>query len=74
MNPPARADSGHMSRAPRLVLAWVSVGLPDHAAASSAGITLGVANDSTTNITARAFDQAGNMSACSNSISYTELP
>jgi hypothetical protein len=72
MNPPARADSGHMSRAlPRLVLAWVSVGLPDHAAASSAGITLGLANDSTTNITARAFDQAGNKSACSN---YTELP
>jgi hypothetical protein len=33
-----------------------------------------VANGSTTNISARAFDAAGNKSPCSNSIAYTELP
>jgi glucose/arabinose dehydrogenase len=41
---------------------------------TGAGITLRVANGATTNISARALDQAGNKSACSNSIAYTELP
>ena len=39
---------------------------------TGAGITVNVANNSTTNLSARAFDAAGNQSACSNSISYIE--
>jgi hypothetical protein len=38
------------------------------------GITVRVAADVTTSLSARAFDAAGNESACSNSITYVELP
>ena len=41
---------------------------------TGAGITVKVANGSTTEISARAFDAAGNKSPCSNSIAYVELP
>ncbi len=40
---------------------------------TGAGITVNVPNGSTTNLSARATDAAGNDSACSNSISYVEL-
>jgi hypothetical protein len=41
---------------------------------TGAGITVSVPNNSTTNLSARAFNAAGDGSACSNSISYVELP
>ena len=40
---------------------------------TGAGITVNVGDNSTTNLSARAFDAAGNQSACSNSISYAEV-
>ena len=40
---------------------------------TGAGITVNVPNGSTTNLSARATDAAGNDSACSNSISYVEV-
>ncbi len=42
------------------------------AAFTGAGITLAVAGDHTTDVRARAVDQAGNASACSGAFAYTE--